>query len=115
MPFVAIAFAVFLVKEAVTLVKQISARHFREAATLIVAFVVGIAVAFLLCGAKVAANVHFGDIPFSQLDGASIVQLGLELGAAAAFGYDIMKVQDNNQSAAEPALLEGVTVTPPAA
>lgn len=114
MPFVPLVAALALAWKLVDFVKQLRVRDWNAVVTQAAVWVAGIVVVFLLANTDFASGIKIGDMVLSDLNAASLILVGLSVGASASVGYDLKRSLDNTDSAAQPALVTGeVPVVPP--
>lgn len=95
-----------LVKKGVDLLRYVIAKDGNGALTTVVALGVGVAVAFLVAASDFAAGVEVAGRTLANMNDASVVLVGLGLGATGSVGWDALRAIDNSQSAAVPPLLK---------
>ena len=94
----------------VSFIKYLVARDWNAVATQAAVWIAGIVVVLLAAQSEIA-DITIGDQALSALDFASQVLVGLGLGSAFSFAYDVKSAVDNTDSAAEPPLT-GTNTTP---
>lgn len=114
MDFLPLLSAIALMWKIVDFVKHVRVRDINAVVTQLAVWGAGVLVTFLLAGSDFAEGVSIGDTTLGALNAASVVLVGLCLGASASVGYDFKRSLDNSDSAAQPALVTGeVPITPP--
>lgn len=104
MEFAPLVVASALVWKLVSFLKYLTSGAYREALTLAIVWVAGIAVAALLAASDFSAGIEVGEVALASLNAAGIVLFGVALGSTAAVGFDFKKSFDNNDAAVEPKL-----------
>jgi hypothetical protein len=106
MPAVTFLAALAAIWKVLDLVKFAKAKDVNGALTLLCAMGLGIAAAFLFAQADIADGWDVGTtMPLSQLDGASLVILGLLWGSGASALVSFKQARDNADSATVPKLV----------
>lgn len=114
MDFVPLVAALALTWKIVDFIKQLRVRDWNAAVTQAAVWVAGVLVIWLLAGTDFASGVKIGNMVLSHLNAASLVLVGLSVGASGSVAYDFKRALDGSDSAAQPALLSGaVPVVPP--
>jgi hypothetical protein len=111
--FVPIAALGLTVYTLTNLAKFLTNRDWRSVATLVFAWLVGIAAVWLL-GATVWGNqINVGDKTLDLLSFWDKVVVGLVITSAGSAFYDLKRSFDRSDSAATPSLVPGPTAPPP--
>lgn len=105
MDFVPLLVMSALVKKLVDFVKYITANDWNAVVTQIVAWIAGIALAFVGADSDWAQNIIINGLPLSNLNNWSLVFVGVNVASLAGFGWDTLKAIDGSNSAAVPHLL----------
>jgi hypothetical protein len=116
MEFVPLLLMVSIVKKVVDFVKYATSGDVNALVTQLVAWAVGIGLAFLAATSDWADNFDVNGQPVSTLNGWSLVFVGLAIASTAGFGWDAVKAIDGSNSAVVPNLLARpypATATPP--
>lgn len=114
MDFVPLAAALALTWKLVDFVKQLRVRDWNAAVTQAAVWVAGVLVIWLLASTDFASGIKIGSMVLSHLNGASLVLVGLSVGASGSVAYDFKRALDGSDSAAQPALVTGaVPIVPP--
>lgn len=114
------ALAVFVgvglfIKKAVDLVRYLSARDRSAVVTQLVVWILAITAMFVLAASDFADSFRIGTLLLSQMNGATLVIVGLSWGSGASFfGVDLLKAIDRNDTAAIPKLAIANAAPPPA-
>lgn len=82
--------------------KQVLARDGRAAATQIVVWGAGVAVAFLLSASDFADGIQVAGVALGSLNAASLLLVGLTIGSTASTAYEVKKALDSGDDAREP-------------
>lgn len=106
--FAPLAVAGLMVNTAMAVLKTISAKQYKDAVTIVVAFVMGVLVTGLLRASDFAEGIKVGSQSLSDLNSASVVFVGFAIASIGRFVYQGIKAVDTSQSAAEPKLLPPV-------
>lgn len=102
MDFAPLLAAIALIWKIVDLVKYARARDAESVITQVAVWAAGIGVVLLLAETDYAAGIVIGDIALANLNGASLVLLGLSMASSASVLVDVKKAVDNTDSAAVP-------------
>jgi hypothetical protein len=105
MDFVPLLLLTALVKKAVDFVKYATSGDINAVVTQIVAWAMGIGMAFLAANSDWADSVLVNGQPLSTLNGWSLALVGVNIASLAGFGWDTVKALDNKNSAVVPDLL----------
>ena len=113
---VALLAIALLANKIIELLKYLTNKEYKSAATLLSLFGAGYAALTLAAHAKVTeAIVIPGTLtPLGMLDWASLLLLGLMITATGSTAYDFKKALDQTDSAAQPKLFPGPQGPPPA-
>lgn len=105
MEFVPLLLMASLVKKGVDFVKYATSGDVNALVTQIVAWVVGVGLAFLAANSDWAEDINVNGQALSALNGWSLVLVGVAIASLAGFGWDAIKAIDNSNSAVVPDLL----------
>jgi hypothetical protein len=111
MDFVPLLVMTALVKKGVDFVKYVANRDVNAVVTQIVAWGMGIALAFIAANSAWAESILINGIPLSVLSGWSLAFVGVNIASLAGFGWDTIKALDGSNSAVIPDLLPPVVTT----
>lgn len=109
MPVAILALMGALISKIVDFARQVRARDWNAVVTQAVAWAAGVAGAFLLAASDFADGVVFdqlGGYALSDLNGASLIFVGMAVLSAFSTLRDLTKAVDGSQSAAIPPLLD---------
>lgn len=105
MQFVPLLLMVSVVKKAVDFVKYVTSGDINALVTQLVAWAVGVGLAFLAANSDWAETFDVNGQPLSALNGWSLVLVGVAIASTAGFGWDTVKAIDDKNSAVVPDLL----------
>lgn len=105
MEFVPLLVMVALVKKAVDFIKYVTSGDLNAIITQLVAWAVGIALAFIAANSDWADTIMINGEPLNSFNNWSLVFVGLNVASLAGFGWDTLKAIDGSNSAAVPNLL----------
>lgn len=112
MDFVPLLVMAALVKKAVDFVKYLTAGDVNAVATQLVAWAMGILLAFLAANSDWSESILVNGTALSALNGWSLVFVGVNIASLAGFGWDAIKAVDASNSAIVPDLMKPPTATP---
>lgn len=104
MELLAAAFIVATVKKLVDFVRTASAKAWREAFTLLIAWVSAVLLTFLVAASDFANTLQANGLDLGQMNRWSLVIVGISLGSAAAVGNDVLAAIDSSRSSYVPPL-----------
>lgn len=104
MPFVPLLALGSLVFTLINWLKALTNRDWPGATTQAIAWVAGIVAVVLVAHTDYAAGVVFGDRALDQLNGASLVFIGLSAASLLGVVNEVKKAVDNHDTAAQPPL-----------
>jgi hypothetical protein len=100
--------AVALIWKVVDFAKLVRVKDLNAVVTQLLVWGVGVAVTFLLAASDFASGVPVGaKATLATVNAASLLLIGLSLGASGSVGYDLIRGIDNSNSAAMPSLVTG--------
>lgn len=105
MEFVPLVVLTALIKKIVDTIKYLAAGDVNAVVTQIVAWLAGIAVAFLGAKSDWANSIQVGDVALSTLNNWSVALIGINLASTAGLTWDAIKAVDGSNSAVVPTLL----------
>jgi hypothetical protein len=105
MEFVPLVLMVALVKKGVDFIKYVTSGDINAVVTQIVAWALGVGLAFLGANTDWAENFDVNGQALSTLNGWALVFAGVNIASLAGFGWDTLKAIDNRNSAVVPDLL----------
>lgn len=111
MDFVPLLVMTALVKKVVDFVKYVVNGDVNALVTQLVAWGMGIALAFIAANSDWAESILINSIPLAALSGWSLVFVGVNIASLAGFGWDAIKAIDGSNSAIVPDLLPPVVTT----
>lgn len=94
-----------IIKKIVDFVKYLAAGDINAVVTQLVAWAVGVGLAFLAANSDWADTFEVNGQAASTLNGWSLVFVGIAIASAAGFGWDTVKAIDGSNSAVVPNLL----------
>lgn len=109
MEFVPLLVLSALIKKIVDTVKYGAAGDVNAVVTQVVAWLAGIAVAFLAASSDFGDSIAVNGDFLGLLNGWSVALVGLNLASTAGIGWDIIKAVDSSNSAVVPNLLARTT------
>jgi hypothetical protein len=105
MEFVPILQMAVLVFAIINFLKAVTNQQWSSAITHIVVWAAGVLVVFLAANTDFAEGISVGDQLLSQLNGWSLLFVGLTISSLAAFSNEVKQALDNHDSAAKPSLV----------
>lgn len=111
MEFVPLLVMTALVKKAVDFIKYVTSADVNAIVTQLVAWAVGIGLAFLAAKSDWANTIMVNGQPLAGFNNWSLVFAGLNIASLAGFGWDTLKALDGSNSAVVPTLLANPTVS----
>jgi hypothetical protein len=105
MEFVPLLLMASIVKKGVDFVKYAISADVNAVVTQLVAWAVGIGLAFLAANSDWAEDINVNGQALALLNGWSLVLVGVAIASLAGFGWDAVKAIDSSNSAVVPDLL----------
>lgn len=105
MEFVPLVVVTSLIKKLVDFIKYAVNGDINAVVTQLVAWVLGIAVAFIAANSDWGSTIDVGGKSLASLNAWSLVLVGFVLASTAGVGWDVIKAVDGSNSAVVPSLL----------
>ena len=93
-----------LVVKVTSAAKYLRSGAYKDFATQVFVWIVGVGAAFLAVNSNAMAGIDLNGVTLGSLNGSSTVLFGIALGSLASFSKDVTKAVDGSDSAAEPSL-----------
>lgn len=113
MEFVPLVVITSLIKKLVDFIKYAANGDVNAVVTQLVAWLLGIAVAFIAANSDWGSTIDVSGKTLASLNGWSLVLVGFVLASTAGVGWDLIKAVDGSNSAVVPALLHRTGAVPP--
>lgn len=102
-PLLAMAALVFSL---INFLRFLSGKDYKSAVTQLTVWVGGVVVAFLVAQTDFASGISVGDLPLDQLNGWSLLFVGLSIGSTGSVVNELRGAIDNSDSTRKPSLVK---------
>jgi len=104
--FVASVAMLALIKKFIDFSKYVTAKDINGAVTQLFVWAAGVLAVFLYANTDWAETITYGALTLADMNGASLIALGLGLASTASLTTDFIKSRDESDSAAMPPLIK---------